>query len=66
MHAHVDHLQIAGAVVGVLALWWLDLSWFGVLVLLALVGAYELALQRLRTSPDEAAVPASPEEPAHV
>lgn len=45
--AHRDALRIAGVVVAVALLWWLSLSWFWVLVLLALVAAYEVLLTRL-------------------
>jgi hypothetical protein len=60
VHAHVEHLQIAGAVVGVLALWWLDLSWFGVIALFIVVGLYELALLRIRRPSDEQSDPVQP------
>lgn len=43
---HRDALQIGGAVVGVLLLWVLDLSWFWFFVLAALVGAYEFGVSR--------------------
>lgn len=45
--ANVDRLRIGGAVVGLVLLWWLDLSWFGLLLLALLVGAYELVVHRL-------------------
>jgi hypothetical protein len=45
--AHRDALRVAGVVVALGLLWWLDLSWFGVFVLLALVVAYEVLLSRL-------------------
>ena len=41
--ANLDKLRIAGAVVGVLLIWWIDVSWLGFFLLAALVGAYELA-----------------------
>jgi hypothetical protein len=44
---HRELLQIAGAVVGVVLLWALNLSWFWILVVVALVATYEIALQRL-------------------
>jgi hypothetical protein len=44
---HRDILQVAGVAVGLVLLWWLDLSWFGVLLLLGLVAGYELLLARL-------------------
>ena len=54
--ANLDKLRIAGAVVGVLLIWWIDVSWLGFFLLAALVGAYELALARLaeRAIPVEA------------
>lgn len=45
--AHREVLQAGGIVVGILALLVLDLSWIGLFVLVALVIAYELAVQRL-------------------
>lgn len=45
--ANVDRLRIGGAVVGLVLLWWLDLSWLGLLLLALLVGAYELVVHRL-------------------
>ncbi|HMQ25931.1 MAG TPA: hypothetical protein PKA98_08080, partial [Acidimicrobiales bacterium] len=66
---HRDALQWGGAGVGLLLLWFLDVSWFGFFVLVALVGAYELAVVRLAdrapsddgTGPEpDAGVPAAP------
>ena len=45
--AHREILQAGGIVVGILALLVLDLSWIGLFVLVALVIAYELVVQRL-------------------
>ena len=45
--ANIDRLRIGGAVVGLVLLWWLDLSWLGLLLLALLVGAYELVVHRL-------------------
>jgi hypothetical protein len=45
--AHREVLQAGGIVVGILALLLLDLSWIGLFVLVALVVAYELVVQRL-------------------
>jgi hypothetical protein len=63
--AHREILQAGGIVVGILALLVLDLSWFGLFLLVALVVAYELVVQRLADTgargapPDEGpAVPA--------
>jgi hypothetical protein len=44
---NLDALRIAGGVVGIVLLWWLDLSWFGFLLVIGLVGAYEVALAAL-------------------
>jgi hypothetical protein len=53
--ANLDALRIAGAVVGVALLWWLDISWLGFFLLAALVGVYELVLARVaeRAAVDE-------------
>ena len=45
--AHREVLQAGGIVVGILALLVIDLSWIGLFVLVALVIAYELVVQRL-------------------
>jgi hypothetical protein len=45
--AHREVLQAGGIVIGILALLVLDLSWIGLFVLVALVIAYELVVQRL-------------------
>lgn len=52
-----DALRVAGVVVAVVLLWWLNLSWFWVFVLLALVAGYEVLLGRLGDdeSPDAGA-----------
>ena len=52
--ANIDRLRIGGAVVGLVLLWWLDLSWLGLLLLALLVGAYELVVHRLA---EQAAAP---------
>jgi hypothetical protein len=57
--AHREVLQAGGIVVGILALLVLDLSWIGLFVLVALVVAYELGVQRLA---DIGARGAPPEE----
>src|SRR5690606_12848917 len=56
---HRDALQWGGAGVGLLLLWFLDVSWLGFFVLVALVGAYELAVVRLadRAPGDDGAGP---------
>jgi hypothetical protein len=51
-----DALRIGGALVGLVLLFWLDVSWFGFLLLAGLVGAYELLVTRLAeqgTGPDD-------------
>jgi hypothetical protein len=63
VRGHIDGLQIAGAVVGVLALWVLDISWLGVLLVVLLIGIYEIALLRMRAD-EEATPPAPPAEVA--
>jgi hypothetical protein len=45
--AHREILQAGGIVVGILALLLLDLSWLGLFLLVGLVVAYELVVQRL-------------------
>jgi hypothetical protein len=57
--AHREILQAGGIVVGILALLLLDLSWLGLFLLVALVVAYELVVQRLA---DIGARGAPPEE----
>lgn len=46
--AHRDVLQVGVVAVGAVLLWWWDLSWTGVLVLLVAVGAAVALLARLR------------------
>jgi hypothetical protein len=50
---HRDALLVAGGVVGLAVLWWADLSWFGLLALVAIVGAYALLVQRIARHRDE-------------
>ena len=45
--ANVDRLRIGGAAVGLVLLWWMDLSWLGFFLLAALVGGYELVVHRM-------------------
>jgi hypothetical protein len=61
--AHREILQAGGIVVGILALLLLDLSWLGLFLLVGLVVAYELVVQRLA---DIGAGGAPPEEPPAV
>jgi hypothetical protein len=51
--ANREALQIGGVVVGVLLLWWLDVSWLGFLILAGLVGAFELGVARFADRGDE-------------
>jgi hypothetical protein len=44
---HRDPLRIAGVVVALLVLWWGASSWLSVLIVLAILAAYEVALSRL-------------------
>ena len=55
--AHREVVQLGGAAVGLLLLWMLDLSWFGVLVLLLLVGAFELVVMRVASRTHGTLVP---------
>jgi hypothetical protein len=48
--AHRDGLLAAGIAVGLLLLWTLELSWLGLLLLVALVGAYSLVVMRTAAS----------------
>jgi hypothetical protein len=45
--SHRDALLIGGAVVGLVLLWVLDVSWIGVLLILGLVGAFEALVYRV-------------------
>ncbi len=45
--ANVDRLRIGGAVVGLVLLWWLNLSWLGFFLLAAVIGGFELLVSRL-------------------
>jgi hypothetical protein len=44
---HRDELLLAGAGLGLLALWVFDLSWIGPALLAALVGSFELLVSRI-------------------
>lgn len=50
--SHRDLLQVSVGALAVVALWWLDLSWLGVLVVLALAAAGIVLLARLPEPPD--------------
>ena len=45
-------LLAAGAVVGFAALWFVDLSWLGLVLTMGLVAAYELVVYRIGTPPE--------------
>ena len=63
--ANIDRLRIGGAVVGLVLLWWLDLSWLGLLLLALLVGAYELVVHRLAEQAADARARARSRTPRH-
>jgi hypothetical protein len=44
---HLDALRIAGGLVGLALLWWVDLTWARFFVVVILVGAYEAAVALL-------------------
>jgi hypothetical protein len=48
--AHRDGLLAGGVAVGLLLLWSLELSWLGLLLVVALIGAYALAVMRTAAS----------------
>lgn len=58
---HKDPLRVGGAVVAVLLLFWLDLSWLGFFLLAALIGAYEVVVTRLADRGEAPEDRASPE-----
>jgi hypothetical protein len=49
--AHRDALQVAGIVAAIALLLVFDLSWLGIIVLIVVIGAYELVLWRLPPEP---------------
>jgi hypothetical protein len=55
---HRDLLQVVVAVIAVALLWWLDLGWLGVLVVLVLAGIAIALLARLPKPPSAEAAPA--------
>lgn len=61
--AHREVLQIGGVVAGILALLVVDLSWLGLVLLVALVGAFELGVQRLADIAPGTEPPAGPAVP---
>ena len=60
----MDRLRIGGAVVGLVLLWWLDLSWLGLLLLALLVGGYELVVHRLAEQATDTEAEPEPEPEA--
>jgi hypothetical protein len=56
---HADALRLGGYAIGALALWVADLTWSTLLLLVAAVAAWQMALVRLTSD-----APASPEEPS--
>lgn len=58
--ANLDALRIAGAAVGVLLLWWVDLSWVRFFIILIVIGLYELGVAALAARAPAPAEPASP------
>jgi hypothetical protein len=61
--AHRDALLAAGGIVALVILWVADLSWLGLLLVLALVAAYEIAVYRVGTPPQTPTGTAPPEPP---
>jgi hypothetical protein len=59
VQSHREALQIGAGVVGVLLLWFVDLSWLGVVIVLVLVGAFALLVQRMGATGRGAEVPSS-------
>jgi len=53
-------LQWAGAAAFVVVLWWLSLSWVGLLLLTAAVGAFELWVSRLAAAPEDPTIVVDP------
>jgi hypothetical protein len=49
--AHREALQLGGIVVGIAVLLVVDLSWFGLLLLALVIGAFELAVARIAELP---------------
>lgn len=62
MSHHRDALLAAGGIVALVILWVAELSWLGLLLVLALVAAYEIAVYRIGTPP-EAPSGTPPSEP---
>ncbi len=45
--AHKEWLQVGGIVVGIIVLLLVDLSWLGLLLLVLLIGGFELVVSRI-------------------
>ena len=58
---HRDALLAAGGIAGLVILWFVDLSWAGLLIVLALTAAFEIAVYRIGTQPEPPA--AAPPQP---
>jgi len=61
LRQHRQHLQIGGVAFALVVLWFFDLPWWGVLVLLGLLGAYEVGVSRLEPPPPPPGAPAAPD-----
>jgi hypothetical protein len=62
--AHRDALLAAGGLVALVILWVADLSWLGLLLVLALAAAYAIAVYRIGTPPEALPGAPPPEPPA--
>jgi hypothetical protein len=61
---HRDALLAAGGIVALVILWVADLSWLGLLLVLALAAAYAIAVYRIGTPPEALPGAPPPEPPA--
>ena len=61
LRQHRQHLQIGGVAFALVVLWFFDLPWWGVLVVLGLLGAYEVGVSRLEPPPPPPGAPAAPD-----
>jgi hypothetical protein len=64
IRAHRDVLLAAGGVFALVVLWFADLSWLGLLLVLALVAVYEIAVYRIGTPPEPPTGPPTTLRPA--
>jgi hypothetical protein len=62
--AHRDALLAAGGIVALVILWVADLTWLGLLLVLALAAAYAIAVYRIGTPPETPPGAPPPEAPA--